>query len=158
MARFVFNLQTVLEQREREEQLAQMEHAEARLEQKRFEDELAALEQDLKASNEHMRDRHLVGKIDTSILAAHRRYLISMRTLVITVAQKIATARLKVEATQRKLAEAAKQYKAIEVLRDRQKSRWTAEQNRKELAAADDVAMQIAYQNLTINVGGGNAA
>jgi flagellar protein FliJ len=158
MARFVFNLQTVLEQREREEQLAQMDYAQARLEQKRLEEELATLEVDLKASNEHMRDKHLVGTIDTAMLAAHRRYLISMRTLVITVAQKIATARLKVEATQRKLAEAAKHHKAIEVLRDRQKSRWTAEQDRKELASADDVAMQIAYQNLSITVGGGNAA
>lgn len=149
MAQFKFNLEVVLDEREREEQLAQMEYAKAQLAQKQLEAQLAQVEADLLAANEHMRDHHLVGKINTSMIATHRRFLIAMRGNVIAIAQKIAAARLTTEGAQRKLAAAAKDKKAIETLRDRQKQRWVAEQDKKELALADDVAMQIAYHNLS---------
>lgn len=148
MAQFKFKLQVVLEQREREERLAQVEHAKAQLAQRTLESELAEIEKQLREANEHLRDHHLVGKIDTSMIATHRRYLIAARGAVLVKAKQIAAARLKAEATQRKLAAAAKDRKAIEFLRDRQKSRWAAEINRKELALADDVGMQIAYHDL----------
>jgi flagellar export protein FliJ len=148
MAQFKFNLQVVLEQREREERLAQMAFAQAQLVQKQHEADLARIEGELRGANDYLRDHHLVGQIDTTMIASHRRFLIAMRSSVIAVAQQIAAARLKVEAAQRKLAAAAKDTKAIEVLRDRQKQRWMAEQEKKELALADDVAMQIAYHNL----------
>lgn len=147
MAQFNFKLQVVLDQREREERLAQVVHAQAQLAQRTLENELATIESDLREANEHLRDHHLVGKIDTSMIATHRRYLIAVRSAVISKATQIADARLKCEATQRKLATAAKDRKAIELLRDRQKSRWLAELEKKELALADDVGMQIAYQN-----------
>lgn len=155
MAQFKFKLQVVLDQREREERLAQVEHAQAQLAQKMLEADLAAIESDLRGANEYLRDHHLVGKIDTSMIATHRRYLIAARSAVINKAKQIAVARLKCEASQRKLAAAAKDKKAIELLRDRQKSRWAAELDKKDLALADDVAMQIAYHNLvTVDAGG----
>lgn len=147
MAQFNFKLQVVLEQREREERLAQVAHAQAKLAQRTLETELATIESDLRDANEHLRDHHLVGKIDTSMIATHRRYLIAVRSTVISKAKQIADARLNCESTQRKLATAAKDRKAIELLRDRQKSRWLAELDKKELALADDVGMQIAYQD-----------
>ena len=149
MAQFKFSLQVVLDQREREEQLAQMDYAKAQLAQKQLEAQLAKVEADLLEANEHMRDHHLVGQINTSMIATHRRFLIAMRASVIALAQRIGAARLATEAAQRKLAVAAKDKKAIETLRDRQKQRWAAEQDKKDLALADDVAMQIAYHNLT---------
>ncbi|RYG64634.1 hypothetical protein EON77_19480, partial [bacterium] len=79
--------------------------------------------------------------------------LIAMKSQVMQLAEQIAKARLDAEAKQRKLNDAAKGRKAIEVLRDKQKERWLAEQNRKELAIADDVGMQIAFHHLT--AGGG---
>jgi flagellar FliJ protein len=158
MARFNFKLQVVLDQREREEQLAQMNHARAQLAQKQLEADLAKVEADLLAANEHMRDHHLVGKIDTTMIATHRRFLIAMRTNVIALAQRIAAARLVSETARRKLAVAAKDKRAIETLRDRQKQRWLADQDRKDLALADDVAMQIAYHNLTAEAVAGGAA
>lgn len=153
MARFVFTLQTVLDQREAEERACQMELARARLLQVQLETRLGQLNDEVVAANEQMRDHHLVGRIDVSIIAAHRRFLIAMRTAVMQLAEQIAAARLDAEAKQRKLSEAAKGRKAIEVLRDKQKSRWAAEQDRKELAIADDVGMQIAFHHLT--AGGG---
>lgn len=155
MAQFKFKLQVVLDQRQREERLAQLDFAKAQLTQRTLEAELTAIETDLKAANEHLRDHHLVGKIDTSMIVTHRRYLISVRQAVVAKAKQIADARLKSEAAQRKLAAAAKDRKAIELLRDRQKSRWLAEEDKKELAIADDVGMQIAYQNLIAADAGG---
>ena len=165
MARFVFGLQTVLEQREIEETLCKKELFEAQLAQKRLMDDLAELEGQIRGANESMRNEHLVGILKPTMIATHRRYLIAMKQQVFSLAEKIAAARTTVEARQRKLAEASKSKKVIELLRDKQKSRWTAEQDRKELAAADDVAMQIAYHNLQVESSsvplasvGGNAA
>lgn len=165
MARFVFGLQTVLEQRETEETLCKRDLFEAQLAQKRLMDELAVIETQIITANDTMRSEHLVGTLKPTMIATHRRYLIAMKQQVFSLAEKIAAARTTVEARQRKLAEASKSKKVIELLRDKQKSRWTAEQDRKELAAADDVAMQIAYHNLQVESSsvplasvGGNAA
>ena len=157
MAQFKFNLQTVLEQREREERLCQKSLGEAAVRKQQAEDELVAVEREITTNNESMRDNHLVGKLDVNVLTSHRRYLIAMRQQVIGLAQRIAAARLEVEQARRKLNEAAKNRKAIEVLRDRQKQRWLADQERKERAIADDAAMQIAFDNLVSYAGGERA-
>ena len=157
MARFTFNLQAVLEEREREEQLCQKSLGEAAARKQGAEEELAAVERQLTVNNEQMRDHHLVGKLDVNVLTSHRRYLIAMRQQVIQIAQRIAAARLEVEQARRKLNEAAKNRKAIEVLRDKQKQRWQAEQERKDRAIADDAAMQIAFDNLVGFAASGNA-
>ena len=54
----------------------------------------------------------------------------------------------RVLAAQTGLAEAAKQRKIMEKLRERQQERWQAEQSRKELALSDEVAMQMTFQNI----------
>lgn len=157
MAQFKFNLQTVLNEREREEMLCQKAMGEAAARKQAAEDDLANVERQITTNNEAMRDNHLVGKLDVNVLTSHRRYLIAMRQQVIQIAQRIANARLEVEQARRKLNEAAKNRKAIEVLRDRQKQRWLAEQERKERAIADDASMQIAYDNLVAYAGGDRA-
>lgn len=151
MARFVFGLQTVLEQREIEETLCKKELFEAQLAQRQLLDTLAEVESQIRSANDTMRSEHLVGELKPTLIATHRRYLVAMRQQVFTLAEKIAAARIAVEAKQRKLADAAKNRKAIETLRDKQKSRWAAEQDRREAATADDIAMQIAYHNLQLD-------
>ena len=148
MARFDFSLQAVLAQRETQERTCQMELAHARLALSTLEQGLTRLNDEIAGENETMRSEHLVGRLNVSVIAGHRRFLVAVRAKVIELVAQIAGARLEVEANQRKLAEAAKQRKAIETLRDKQKARWTAEQSRKELAIADDVGMQIAFHNL----------
>ena len=155
MARFTFSLQTVREQREREERLCQKALGEASVRRQQHEDELAEVERQITSNNELMRDNHLIGKLNVAMLTTHRRYLIAMRQQVISLAQRIAAARLEVEQARRKLNDAAKNTKAIETLRDRQKQRWQAELERKELAQADDVAMQIAFHNLALSAAAG---
>lgn len=158
MARFVFSLQSVLDQREVEESACQTDLARARLTQAMLEAELGRLNDEITAANETMRDQHLVGRLDVGLIATHRRFLIAVRHSVTKLAEQIATARLDVEAKQRKLNDAAKARKTIESLRDKQKSRWLADEQRKELAIADDVGMQIAFQNIQAAAHAGSGA
>jgi flagellar export protein FliJ len=51
------------------------------------------------------------------------------------------------ETARQNLAEAAKQRKIIEKLRDRQLTRWKAEQAHHELLELDEIAMRLSYQN-----------
>ena len=148
MARFTFALQSVLEQREIEERTCQMELAASRAVQVALEADLSRLNEEIVGANESMRNEHLIGRINVNVISTHRRFLIAMRQSVVALAERIAAARMDVEAKQRKLADAAKSRKVIEHLRDKQKARWTADENRKELAIADDVGMQIAFHNL----------
>jgi flagellar FliJ protein len=157
MARFVFPLQSVLDQREVEERAAQTDLARARLTMATLEIELTRLNDEIGAANDQMRDQHLVGRLDVNLIATHRRFLIAVKHSVTKLAEQIATARLDVEAKQRKLNQAAMARKTIESLRDKQKSRWLADQQRKDLAIADDVGMQIAYQNLQAAAHSGGA-
>jgi flagellar export protein FliJ len=52
-----------------------------------------------------------------------------------------------VDAAQAALAEAAKQRKIIEKLKEKSFERWRAEQARKEMMEADEIAMQMSYRN-----------
>lgn len=153
MARFTFTLQTVLEQRERDERLCQLELAQAQLTLTDLDRRLSEMNGEIVGTNNDLKHRHESRTLDVATLASHRRYLAAMKLKVIEHAQKMAEARLAVEAKQRKLAEAAKQRKAIEVLRDKQKQRWQADQDKRERDLMDEAGMQIAYANLTANPG-----
>jgi flagellar export protein FliJ len=52
-------------------------------------------------------------------------------------------AQQEVDRTRHALAEAAKARKVLEKLRETQKQRWQEELSRKEMIAADEVAMQL---------------
>lgn len=150
MARFVFTLQTVLEQREREERLCQLDLAQAQQQLVELERQLQEMNAEMVASNGELKTQHAAGKLNVQAIALHRRYLAAMKLRVIAHAEKMSGARLAVEAKQRKLAEAAKNRKAIEVLRDKQKQRWQADQDKRERELMDEAGMQIAFANLSV--------
>ena len=148
MARFVFRLEPVLRQRERAEQEAQRElgHRQAKLVE--LQNELKKLDESLRRASDDVRDNHLTGRLDMNFLAAHRRFVNTLHRQGSNVVQKIAAAQRAVDEARRLLAEAAKQRKVIEKLREKQLARWKAEQDRKETAATDEIGSQIGYANL----------
>jgi flagellar export protein FliJ len=147
MAKFVFPLQPLLAHRERTEQERQRDLAivAAELVSARF--ELQRVEAGVRDALDDLRQNHLVGKIDLPYLAAHRRFMLAMQRQGAVKAQAVKVAQAKVDAAQRLLAEAAKQRKAIETLREQQRDRWADAQARHEAVAADEVAMQMAYHD-----------
>src|SRR4051812_30104701 len=148
MARFVFRLETVLRQRKRAEQEAQRELAHRQAKLVGLQTDLQALDQGLRKAADDVRDNHLTGKLDLNFLAAHRRFVNAMQRQGLNLVQKIAAAQRSVDEARGLLAEAAKQRKVIEKLREKQLARWNDEQSRKETAAMDEIGSQIGYSNL----------
>ena len=149
MPRFVFNLETVLRQRQRAEHEQQRELAAAQSEMVRLQAELKALNDALQASSAEMKAGHLTGTLDVNYLAAHRRYTVAMQRAGHVLVQDMARQQRKVDDAQRLLAEAAKERKVLEKLKERQRERWAAEIQRKELAELDEVGMQLARRQAT---------
>ena len=147
MAKFVFKLEGVLRQRKHVEEQRQRELAVIRGEMAQLEAELNALNAQVTAASADVRDNRLIGKLDMSFLAAHRRFLLAMQRRGLTMMQKMALVQRQIEEAQANLAEAAKQRKAIEKLREKQHQRWVEESNRKEQALMDEISMQMSFRN-----------
>ena len=149
MARFVFNLEGVLQQRKHIEQERQRELAAKQSALVELQHVLQNLEQSVASTNEDVRKNRLTGRLDMPFLAAHRRFLVGMQKQALGIMQRITLAQRAVDEARAHLAEAAKQRKIIEKLREQQFERWKAEQAKRELAQLDEIGMQLAYQNLT---------
>lgn len=147
MAKFVFPLQGVLRQRELVEEQRQRELAVVQAEMAALEAELRGMDQSVQTSTADLRDNHLVGRLDLAFLTAHRRYALAMQRKAVALAERMAAVRKRLDAARAALAEAAKQRKIIEKLRDSRKAQWEADLARKETAAMDEIAGQIGYRN-----------
>jgi flagellar FliJ protein len=143
MPQFKFKLKSVLRHREIIEQSKQRDYAIALAKVKELEDQLAALNSSMQTTNDDIRENHLVGRLDVSFITAHRRFLMGMQRKAIEVVAAIAAAQKQADVARVALAEAAKQRKILEKLRDTQRDRWREELSRKEMIAADESAMQL---------------
>ena len=148
MPRFVFPLEAVLRHRTHAEQERMRELAVVQGEMTRLQQELKALNDSLQAGAQDMKSNHLTGPIDVAYLAAHRRFTVAMQRKGQTLVQDMARQQKKVDDAQRLLAEAAKERKVIEKLREKQFERWKEETMRKEQAEADEVGAQFGYRQL----------
>jgi flagellar FliJ protein len=147
MARFVFKLEGVLRHRERIEQNRQRDLAVVHAEMVKLQGELRAFNSEVQRNISAVRTQ-LVGKLDMSYLAAHRRYMLGMQRKVHDLAQRMAAQQQKVDEARRALIEATRQKKILEKLRERQEIRWRGEQNRREASALDELTTQLSYQTL----------
>lgn len=143
MPKFAFKLASVLRHRNAIEQERLREYAAALAVFKGFEDQLKALNASMQATSDDVRQNHLTGQLDVAFIAAHRRYLMGMQRKAIELVAAMASAQKDVDATRLALAQAAKQRKILEKLRETQEQRWREELSRKEMIAADEVAMQL---------------
>src|SRR5450432_4593573 len=152
MAKFDFKLEGVLRQRKYVEQEKQRELAIRQSQFVELQSALTQLQNMVQQSNEDVRRNHLVGKLNMEFLAAHRRFLTGMQRQALGLMQRLALAQRAVDEARSELAEAAKQRKAIEKLREKQFARWREELAKREVAEMDEIGMQLAYQNLAEDV------
>jgi flagellar protein FliJ len=145
MAKFDFNLAGVLRHREMVEHEKQRVYALAVGEREKAQAEVKAIDESVRTALADLRTNHLVGKLDLPFLAAHRRFMLSMQRQGLLLLEKRQAAQKKVDAAQRELAEAAKQRKLLEKLRERQQNRWAEAEAKKESAQLDEVAMQMSF-------------
>ncbi len=144
MARFRFNLEGVLKHRLYVEREKQRALAELQGQMAALRAELAEIDNTVRQSTEDLRNSHLTGRLNMGFLAAHRRFVAGMQSKAMDVVQKMARLQVQVEEAQRALADAARNRKIMEKLREKQFERWRAEQAKKEAAALDEVGMQLS--------------
>jgi flagellar protein FliJ len=153
MAKFVFKLEGVLRQRKHVEQEKMRALATALKHQSDCELELQRLNQSLEETNDDLRRNHLTGVLDMNFLAAHRRFTNAMFRKSASIQQKIAQAKQKVTEARTILAEAAKQRKVMEKLREKHHERWRAELAAKEFRELDEIGVQLAVNALAAEGG-----
>lgn len=141
MARFVFRLRPVLEQREREERDRQLAVAELERERLRLEDELRGCEWAAHRERRELRDR-LGGGGGVDVGAARWQAHASLGAMsrAREAALRLAGVHTRLDRARAALLEAAARRKAVESLRDRQLAAWKAEQAKKERIELDEVA------------------
>ncbi len=144
MARFVFSLDGVLRHRRHLEQEAQRDLANLQGQMVELQSAMAELEKSVKAGMNDLRENRLLGELNIAFLTGHRRYMLVVQRQAMTLGQKMTLLQRQIEEAQKQLVAAAQQRQIMEKLRDRQKHRWMAEQDRKQLAELDDVSMRIA--------------
>ncbi len=144
MAKFNFKLGTVLRQRELLEQERQRDFAAAQGRLVAEQAELKRLDETVQLALADLRTNQLVGTLNLSFLAAHRRFMLAMQRQGIAQLAKVEAARKVMETARVALMEAAKQTKIIEKLRDRQLAAWNEAAARKETADLDEVATQMS--------------
>ncbi len=140
---FTFSLAAVLKHRLHLEREKMRAVAEVQAKMNGLKAELAGIEQTVRSSTEDLRGSHLAGRLDMSFIAAHRRFSAAMNAKAMNLVQQMARVQVQVEQAQRELAEAAKERKIMEKLRERQFERWREETSKKETAALDEIGMQM---------------
>ena len=146
MAQFIFQLEGVLRHRKNIEHERQREFAVVHAKMTALEIELRALNAEVRASNDGVRRNHLIGRIDLSFLAAHRRYLAATQKRAMEIAQQMAGVQRQVDAARLAVTDAARDRKIIEKLRETQQAAWRERWKIKEMADQDEAAMQMSYR------------
>jgi len=147
MAKFVFKLEALLKQREREEQECLRLLAEQAAVVNSAQEAVRRINETVQSGHEDVR-RHLMGPLDMGFLTAHRRFMGAMQRQVIELVQKVVQAKKRLEEVRTRLAEAARRRKAIEILREKQFDRWRMQQARAETALGDEIGNQLALYNM----------
>ncbi len=145
MPKFVFQLEGALRQRKQLERMKQRELAVQVAEMNRLTEQLRQLESTVQTATSDVRTNRLTGVLDMAFLAGHRRFMIATQRQSMQMVQRMALQQKQIDEARSVVAEAAKQRKIIEKLREKQFERWKTELSRKELADADEVAMQLSY-------------
>jgi flagellar FliJ protein len=146
MARFDFPLEGILRQRKGVEQERMREMAMAQAQMNRLKEELQALDRSAQEATAELRRDRLIGPLDMGFIAAHRRFTASIQRKAMGLVQRMALAQREINEKRNALAQAAKERKIIEKLKEKQLERWREAQARKEMAEMDEIGMQISYR------------
>ena len=139
MPRFTFKLEGVLEQRKNAERQRQRDVATAQHLLLKLQAEIDALAAVSRSSAIELRS----GRLSAAALAAHQRFVLSMRHKAGALKQQRADAERELRDAQAALTEAAKQRKVMEKLREREHAKWAEQQRRRDAQDADEVARQL---------------
>ena len=141
MATFTFRLQTVLEHKQRLEELAQLEHARAQAAQVNEERSLDQLKDAETQGFSELERQRFDGRLDIEALQLGMRYLDSLKVQITRQAQVVERVRKATEVKRDLLVAAMQERKALERLREKQLKDFMQEQARRELAEQDEMVV-----------------
>ena len=141
MPRFTFRLQTVLEHKQRLEELAQLDHARAQAAQVAEERSLSQLHQAEDNGFAELERQRFDGRLDIESLQLGMTYLDALKVQITRQAQVVARVQRATEAKREQLVAAMQERKALERLREKQLKDFTLEQARRGLAEQDEMVV-----------------
>ena len=141
MQTFQFQYKTVLRQREVIEQGKQRALAKLMHRRNSMVAQLRGMQETISASKREAADG-LVGAVDLGAIASIARYSASCALRGNALVRELAQVENLVEQARKELIEAAKNRKALELLRDRQRQAWELEQRRMEASRLDEQTTQ----------------
>lgn len=149
MARFVFELQAVLDQRTQAERQRQLQVAGLEAERLRLESEIRECQRRIESAREELRralGAERTGPGSADLLAARRQAAASLHLLAQAqqAALRLAGVLSRLDRARADLLGATIARKAVEALRDRRLTAWKAEQDRRESAALDELGVMRA--------------
>ncbi len=139
--KFRFPLQVVLDHRSRIEDQRRRELAEAEARRHQCHETLRTMQQTIVGSRGQLRSG-LRGRVDMRQVAAFAGYSIQARGEAQLIVQRLALIERDIETARQRLADAARQRKALELLREKQLAQWQSRQQRREVAELDEIATQ----------------
>jgi flagellar protein FliJ len=139
MARFRFRLQTVLEHRQRLEEMAQLEHAQAQASQAREEGVLARLKQAEDDGFSVLERQRMTGKLDIESLQLGMGYLDALKVQIQRQDQVVDRVRRHTASRREALVDAMQQRKVLDRLKEKQQQDHQAAESHREAVALDEM-------------------
>ncbi|MCA9283929.1 MAG: flagellar FliJ family protein [Phycisphaerales bacterium] len=143
MPRFRFQLEPLLKARRRAEEQRQIELARLEAERTRLEHLIRQRQEDLSEGREALRGV-LVGRLDAAALRLHAGSAVQVMRQGHQLVLRMAGVTKSIVRAREALAEAAKQRRAIELLRERRFEEWRQGLDRAENNALDELAVMAA--------------
>jgi len=141
MPRFNFKLDPLLNHRKQLEERAQQNLAELLRQKLAIEHELRRQQQGIARDKRDMAQA-LTGRVDVARIRGHASQVNHAALTAQRSALQIVDLNRRIDHARGQLAEAMRQRKAIEVLRERKLKQWRRQQRRSETAALDELAVQ----------------
>jgi flagellar protein FliJ len=138
---FTFRFQTLLKQRQREEDHRQRDLAKLLRQQMILQTQLRDMQETISGSKQNMAEA-LVGRVDLDQVAGFTRYSAQVQQRGMAIVVRLASLQKQIVAAREHLIEASQGRKALELLHDRQFAQWQHEQRRMETRRLDELATQ----------------
>jgi flagellar FliJ protein len=138
---FRFAYETVLHHRRRIEEDRQRELAQHLRHRMILLDQLRLMQQTIRDSKLELGDA-LVGKVNLQRIAQFAQYSGQTAIRAQQIVQRLVGVEQEIDAARARLLEATRDRKALELLKDQRRRAWLREQNRREAAELDEIAVQ----------------
>lgn len=142
MARFEFSLEALVTQRERVEKEKQRRVAAVQQEIQAVMRGIQDIHARISQENRTLGARELTGRLDMQYIAHEKRFVANLQIKAAGEMKRLTGLEQALSLARAELMAAARARKVLEKLREKHFSRWRAEQERKETAEMDEIAMR----------------